>query len=107
MRFISKYSLKYRPSALEGIEIIKKYGSDFDFQELIKHLDNLHHVSFGLPLEDMADLDLKNCFKIYFGEENQFRIVYEIKNDVVSIISILAIGFREGYQVYQDAALER
>lgn len=107
MRLITKYNLKLKPHALEGIDTVRKYGSESDFHQLKEHLQNLQHVSFGLPLEHLGDLDLTGCFKIYFGEDNQFRIVYEIHENTIRILSVLAIGFREGYQVYQDASLER
>ncbi len=104
---ISKYKVELRTHAIEGIHAVRKFGTPKDLQELKGHLHTLENVSFGLPLENIGDLDLSGCFKIYFGTENQFRIVYEIKNNTISILSVLAIGFREGYQVYQDASLER
>jgi mRNA-degrading endonuclease RelE of RelBE toxin-antitoxin system len=95
----------YTTSALEGIREIKEKASVVSQKSMKELLLTLNTKIIGKPLEDIYGLNLKGCYAIYFGEESQYRIVFEILGQ--DKIDILAIGFRESYLVYLDADLEK
>lgn len=76
-----------------------------DLQELaLGYIYKLEYEPIGLRLENKHGYDLRGCFKIYFGSGTTHRIIWYITADGdIKIIKIIAVGEREGFQVYKDA----
>ena len=56
--------------------------------------------SIGKPLGDKMGMDLSGYYKLY-TDKKRLRIVYSIEGDAVNVV---AIGEREGMDVYRLAA---
>jgi len=63
-----------------------------------KRLMNLeHNPQIGNPLGNKMGMDLTGYFKLYL-EGRRLRIVYSIEEEIIKVI---AIGKREGMEVYK------
>lgn len=84
-----------------------------DFSNLPKHLqleckEKLEILSrvgvrFGIPLEFKYDMDLRNCYKIFFNNAKH-RIVYKENNNDIEIIDIIGIGERDNFNIYKEVS---
>jgi hypothetical protein len=105
---MAKYLIQFSPSSIAGIDRLTKIASKESMTQMVGYLHTLTDRLIGEDLEDLEDLKLKGCKKIYFGEDLQYRIVYEVLDGgKIDILDVLAIGLREGFDVYVDAHTER
>jgi len=68
------------------------------------HINKLKERKYGQQLEDKHGYDLTECYRIYFGDRSQYRIIWWITEDGnCEILEVLVIGEREGFKAYEDA----
>lgn len=60
------------------------------------------YFKYSKPLYNMQGRNLQDCRKTYFYNA-EYRIVSKIENDTIKIVSIIAVGKREGFEVYNMA----
>ena len=60
------------------------------------------YFKYSKPLYNMQGRDLQDCRKTYFYNA-EYRIVSKIENNTIKIVSIIAVGKREGFEVYNMA----
>lgn|SRR5574344_1015054 len=67
----------------------------------IKKLEK-DYFKYSKPLYNMEGRNLQDCRKTYFYNA-EYRIVSKIENNTIKIVSIIAVGKREGFEVYNMA----
>ncbi|MEA2029365.1 MAG: type II toxin-antitoxin system RelE/ParE family toxin [Campylobacterota bacterium] len=96
------YGFDFHPDA--KMELAKLNRSiQLLFSKKLKQI--LKNPQIGLPLGNKNSFNLAGFYKVYFNSKKH-RIVYEIEEEKV-VIYIIAIGKREGMEVYQKANQRR
>jgi len=95
------YTVKFSMKALERLLKIKKIDPAA-IVECEKLLNDLKHKHFGIRLENKFNMDLSNCYKIYFYNR-KYRLVYKKEGNVIKIVGA---GERRDLKVYKDVFKE-
>lgn len=107
-----KCEVKFTKYALEDLELLPNEVLDEVEIYLEKIEDNIY---FGEPLYKRKNCNLKGCRKIYIADRS-YRIVYQViegkayvleiddsPEEIKNIARVIAIGLREGKEVYKNA----
>jgi len=94
-----------KPISNEIYEDLKAIEEDEAFEEaraIYKALEKNPYL--GEPLYDRPDLGifLQDCYKIYFYNK-KYRVVYTLNEENEIIVIVIAIGKRDGLEVYKEA----
>jgi mRNA interferase RelE/StbE len=96
------YDFDFHPDAKEELAKLNR-SIQLLFSKKLKQI--LKNPQIGLALGNKNNLNLAGFYKVYFNSKKH-RIVYEIEEEKV-VIYIIAIGKREGMEVYQKASQRR
>lgn len=109
MRQKRKCKIEFTQKSKEDFERLPDYLIEDCIEKLQKLEDN---IELGKKLRNQQRRDLSSCRKLYFGQAT-YRIVYRELNDrklileisptPLPIAEIVAIGKREGMEVYIEA----
>ena len=95
------YKIIYHPL----IEDLKKINNSIQI-EVFKKIERIKHSpELGQLLGNKNNMNLSGLRKVYVAKK-QVRIVYEIINDIL-VVKVIAIGKREGMEVYKEADRRR
>ena len=96
------YEIKYHPFVEQDL---KKLNNSVRI-EVFKKIKKIQiSPELGEALRDKNGLNLAGLKKMYVAKK-QIRIVYEIIDNIV-VVKVLAIGKREGMEVYIEADKRR
>ena len=96
------YEIKYHPLVEQDL---KKLNNSVRIEVFKKIKKIQKSPELGEALGNKNGLNLTGLKKMYVAKK-QVRIVYEIINNIV-VIKVLAIGKREGMEVYKEADKRR
>lgn len=96
------YKIIYHPLIEEDL---KKINNSIQI-EVFKKIERIKHSpELGQLLGNKNNMNLSGLRKVYVAKK-QVRIVYEIINDIL-VVKVIAIGKREGMEVYKEADRRR
>lgn len=95
------------------VNIITEAQNDLDllddtlYEEAYRYFElfKTDYFKNSLPLENKDGRNLRGCRKTYFAN-TKYRIVSKLEANEIKIINIIAVGKRDGYEVY-DSAIKR
>ncbi len=93
------YEIEYFPEALKDLEKLDNSVRRLVFKQLNKLAVS---PELGELLGNKAGFDLTGCRKMYV-DNKRVRIVYRIFENKI-IVEVVAIGERDGMDVYENAA---
>jgi len=93
------YEIEYFPEALKDLEKLDNSVRRLVFKQLNKLAIS---PELGELLGNKAGFDLAGCRKMYV-DNKRIRIVYRIFENKI-IVEVVAIGERDGMDVYENAA---
>lgn len=93
------YEIEYFPEALKDLEKLDNSVRRLVFKQLNKLAAS---PELGELLGNKAGFDLTGCRKMYV-DNKRVRIVYRIFENKI-IVEVVAIGERDGMDVYENAA---
>ena len=94
-----KYKVKFIPSAQKDFDKLDGRRKILIAKQLIKLEDN---PFAGKQLGKKAGIDLTGYYKLY-ADKRKMRIVYTVVEEKI-IVKIIAIGKRDEFSVYKEAA---
>ena len=96
------YKIIYHPLIEEDLKRI----NNSILIEVFKKIEKIKQSpELGQLLGNKNNMNLSGLRKLYVAKK-QVRIVYEIVNDIL-VVKVIAIGKREGMEVYQEAERRR
>jgi mRNA interferase RelE/StbE len=96
------YKIIYHPLIEEDL---KKINNSIQI-EIFKKIEKIKQSpELGQLLGSKNNMNLSGLRKLYVAKK-QVRIVYEIINDIL-VVKVIAIGKREGMEVYKEAVKRR
>jgi len=96
------YKIIYHPLIEEDLKRI----NNSILIEVFKKIEKIKQSpELGQLLGNKNNMNLSGLRKLYVAKK-QVRIVYEIVNDIL-VVKVIAIGKREGMEVYKEAEKRR
>ena len=94
------YEITYLVEAEEDLANL----SDEILSEVLNYIEKYktEPLKYGKRLYDQKDTKLKGYFATYVANAT-YRIVYRIEKCVIKIVEVVAVGKREGKEVYLEA----